>query len=194
MAVSFIGGGNRSTRRKPPTCRKWLTNFTSKVNMTQRVKYSWYIIAFTNKIKIFQWSYKLRCIKFEHSMEINVREYRRGNPKRTIQRNWQHRVHKTKINKTKTQHNMCWTPLYANKHKYTIRHDPSYKQLEVKTNQTSFLCGSRNGHHNAELRTLRHILRKKLDTTICKHTHITQWDMTYKQLEVLKDEPNIVFM
>jgi hypothetical protein len=35
-------------------------------------------------------------------MEINVREYRRGNPKRTIQRNWQHRVHKTKINKTKT--------------------------------------------------------------------------------------------
>ena len=26
MAVSFIGGGNRSTRRKPPTCRKPLTN------------------------------------------------------------------------------------------------------------------------------------------------------------------------
>ena len=25
--VSFIGGGNRSTRRKPPTCRKSLTNF-----------------------------------------------------------------------------------------------------------------------------------------------------------------------
>jgi len=23
---SFIGGGNRSTRRKPPTCRKSLTN------------------------------------------------------------------------------------------------------------------------------------------------------------------------
>jgi hypothetical protein len=33
---------------------------------------------------------------------INVREYRRGNQKRTIQRNWQHRVHKTKINKTKS--------------------------------------------------------------------------------------------
>jgi len=28
----------------------------------------------------------------------------------TIQRNCQHRVHKTKTNKTKTQHNMCWTP------------------------------------------------------------------------------------
>ena len=27
MADSFIGGGNRRTRRKPPTCRKLLTNF-----------------------------------------------------------------------------------------------------------------------------------------------------------------------
>jgi len=26
-------------------------------------------------------------------------------------------VHKTKKNKTQAQHNMCWTPLYANKHK-----------------------------------------------------------------------------
>jgi len=35
----------------------------------------------------------------------------------TVQRNWQHRTQKTKTNKTKTQHNMCWTPLYWNKHK-----------------------------------------------------------------------------
>jgi hypothetical protein len=27
MAVSFIGGGNQSTRRKPLPCRKSLTNF-----------------------------------------------------------------------------------------------------------------------------------------------------------------------
>ena len=27
VAVSFIAGGNRKTRRKPPTCRKSLTNF-----------------------------------------------------------------------------------------------------------------------------------------------------------------------
>jgi hypothetical protein len=27
MAVSFIDGGNRRTRRKSPTCRKSLTNF-----------------------------------------------------------------------------------------------------------------------------------------------------------------------
>ena len=26
VAVRFIGGGKQSTRRKPPTCRKWLTN------------------------------------------------------------------------------------------------------------------------------------------------------------------------
>jgi len=34
------------------------------------------------------------------------REYRRGNQKWTIRRNWQHRIDKTKKNKTKTQHNM----------------------------------------------------------------------------------------
>jgi hypothetical protein len=28
VAVSFIGGGNRNTQRKPPACRKSLTNFT----------------------------------------------------------------------------------------------------------------------------------------------------------------------
>jgi len=27
VAVSFIGGGNPSAVRKPPTCRKSLTNF-----------------------------------------------------------------------------------------------------------------------------------------------------------------------
>jgi len=27
VAVSFIGGGNRSTPRKPPICRMSLTNF-----------------------------------------------------------------------------------------------------------------------------------------------------------------------
>jgi len=34
-----------------------------------------------------------------------------------------------------------------------IRLEPSYKQLEVKTNRTSFSYGNRNGHHNTELRT-----------------------------------------
>jgi hypothetical protein len=32
-----------------------------------------------------------------------------------------------------------------------MRHNPSYKQLEVKTKRTSLLWGNRNGHHNTEL-------------------------------------------
>ena len=40
---------------------------------------------------------------------MNVREYRRGIHKRLIQRNWQHRIHTTKKNKTKTQHDICQT-------------------------------------------------------------------------------------
>jgi hypothetical protein len=37
------------------------------------------------------------------------------------------------------------------------RHESSHKQLEAKTNRTSFLCGKCNGHHITELRTQRHI-------------------------------------
>jgi len=44
---------------------------------------------------------------------------------------------------------MCWTPLYVNKHKW---HEPSYKQLEVKKNQTSFLCRNHSRHYNMELK------------------------------------------
>jgi len=47
--------------------------------------------------------YKNMKIQFE----INVREYQRDNNKWTFQRNWQHRVHKTKTNKIRTQHYMC---------------------------------------------------------------------------------------
>ena len=31
VAVSFIGGGNQRPRRKPPTCRKSLTNLSHNV-------------------------------------------------------------------------------------------------------------------------------------------------------------------
>jgi hypothetical protein len=41
-----------------------------------------------------------------------------------------------------------------------IRHEPYYKQLEVKTNRTSFLCLNRNRHHNTELGTQRHIYNR----------------------------------
>ena len=33
--------------------------------------------------------------KLHDTGQINVREYQRGNQKRTIQRNWQHKVHMT---------------------------------------------------------------------------------------------------
>ena len=57
---------------------------------------------------------------------INLREYQRGNQILTIQRNGQHRVHKTKTNKTKTiqrngQHRVHKTK--TNKTKNTIRMD-----------------------------------------------------------------------
>jgi hypothetical protein len=55
-------------------------------------------------------SRKLKIFKKSHT--IKVRE--KHNP---IQRNWQHRGHKTKNDKAKTQSNMCWTSLCANKHK-----------------------------------------------------------------------------
>ena len=46
-------------------------------------------------------------------------------------KNEQYRVHKTKI-KNITIHKQTQMML--------IRHEPSYKQLEVKTNRISFLC------------------------------------------------------
>ena len=42
----------------------------------------------------------LRTLNKKWREYINVREYRRGNQKWTIQRNWQHRVHNTKKNTT----------------------------------------------------------------------------------------------
>jgi hypothetical protein len=47
--------------------------------------------------------------------KINVREYRRSNQKWTIQRNWQHRVHKTKRNNSKTQHKIIFLNLHFSK-------------------------------------------------------------------------------
>jgi hypothetical protein len=50
-----------------------------------------------------------------------------GNQTRIIQRNWQHRVHRTKINKTKTQHYRCWTPLTRRQTQITqTRHAAKY--------------------------------------------------------------------
>ena len=46
-----------------------------------------------------------------------------------------------------------------------IKHEPSYKQLEVKTNRTSFLCGNCNGLHNTEFRTTNSNVNERLTTS-----------------------------
>ena len=74
--------------------------------------------------------------------QINVRENRRGNQEWTNQRNWQHWVHKTqyedKPNKKQKQNNTTHYVLDTTLH----------KQLEVKTNWTSFNVEIVNGHHD----------------------------------------------
>jgi hypothetical protein len=57
------------------------------------------------------------------------RENHRSNQKWIIQRNWKHRVHRTKKNTAKTQHNMCRTTLHPN------RHEQRYTQTD--TNNTT---------------------------------------------------------
>ena len=74
-------------------------------------KYYWFIDLLV--AWLLDWLLNVKLAEF-YPLRINVREYRRGNLKWTIQRNWQHHwVHSTKKNKRKTQHNMCWTLLCA---------------------------------------------------------------------------------
>ena len=57
-----------------------------------------------------------------------------------------------KMNKTKQKHNtICAGHHYAQTNPYNVNRP--YKQLEVKTSRTSFLCGYRNGHCKTELVT-----------------------------------------
>jgi hypothetical protein len=49
-----------------------------------------------------RYCYPPESVLYDHI--IDVSEYSRGNKKWKIQRNWQHRAHKTKKNKTKPQH------------------------------------------------------------------------------------------
>jgi hypothetical protein len=87
-------------------------------------------------------------------MSINDREYRSGSKKWTIHINWQRMSHKKKnTNQTKTSKKRTQCALDTTIRMQTqitlIRHEPSYKQLEVKTNQPSFACGN----HNTEPKT-----------------------------------------
>ena len=88
-------------------------------------------------------------------LQINVKgEYRRDNQKWTIQRIWQHMVHKMKKNTT----HLCWTPLCAN----NVSKTWALLQTEVKKNRTTFLCGNRNGHGAQNVKTHNSATQKKL--------------------------------
>ena len=61
-----------------------------------------------------------KFLLFENSPTTVLNKRQRtpkNNQKWTIERNWQHSVHKMKKNITKTQHNMCWTSLHIFQHK-----------------------------------------------------------------------------
>ena len=100
--------------------------------------------------------HNLSCYMFVYSYSpelcIKCQKTSKGQQNKwTIQRNWQRGVHKTqdedKQNKEHTVTRRKQTQIML------IRYEPSYKQLEVKSNRTQFLCRSRNEHHNTELRT-----------------------------------------
>ena len=83
-------------------------------------------------------SYINKCI-----VSINVREQHRRNKKWAIQRNWHHRVHKTKKNKTKTQHTICWTPL----HTYNVNKTWALQQTTGGKDEPNIVFLMRKSHY-----------------------------------------------
>ena len=74
-------------------------------------------------------------VRYEDQQEkrcssINVTQYQSGNQKGQSRETG----NMTRKNKTKTQHNMCWTHLYANKHKQRTqdRRPPTNKHKQRK--------------------------------------------------------------
>jgi hypothetical protein len=70
----FIGGGNRSTRRKPPTCRKPLTNFTSVVFFHTNIMMLGYTILHENSRVVIPGiiSIKAMSIHFKHGVIFHI--------------------------------------------------------------------------------------------------------------------------
>lgn len=86
-------------------------------------------------------------------LEINVREPQRCNHEWTIQKTWQHWLHKTRRQMKRKQHNKI----------HAWHHYPQATATNVNKawsllqttggNRTSFPCGNPNGHHIMGLRT-----------------------------------------
>ena len=74
-----------------------------------------YMMFVSNLLQIGTFTWQLQIKRITTAQKINAKEYRSRSQKWKIQRNWQHRVHKTKKNKAKAQRNMRWSPQSANK-------------------------------------------------------------------------------
>jgi hypothetical protein len=97
--------------QRPDTCQLILTNCRNNCfqKITLRLNIAFHILTLIH-------CYKRQTIWFHcvnvYSLSMSISDvdflhlsYQRGNQKWAIQRNWQHRVHKTKTNTTKIQHN-----------------------------------------------------------------------------------------
>jgi len=99
--------GNRFRYASVETFRKAIRVLTSKLKHFETYRKSF--IAFISKVvknnvlhcDSFIFGFTRQCI-----MRFLIRL---RHQKLNVQRNWQHRIYKAKTNKTKTQHNMCWT-------------------------------------------------------------------------------------
>ena len=125
--------------------------------------------------------------------EINVREYRRGNHKWIIQRNWLHRVHKTKTKKTKTiqrnwQHRVHKTKTKKTK---TIQRNWQHRVHKTKTKKTKTI--QRNWQHRVHKTKTNN---PKHDTICVRHynaqTNTNNVNETWALLQTtgVKDEPH----
>ena len=103
-----------------------------------------YIFLIGTYISLVNWIGKQNCYNFDKfdcisTLQINAREYRSGNQKMIIQRNWQHRVHKTK--KIKQKHS---TICVGHHHTQTNTNDVSKTCALIQTagdkNQLNIVC------------------------------------------------------
>jgi hypothetical protein len=73
VEVSFVGGGNRDTWRKPPTCRKSLTNLY-RVHFLNWILFSSFV---ENNIQLKTWSFEggnvVNGISYAHARPVWLR-------------------------------------------------------------------------------------------------------------------------
>ena len=81
--------------------RKNRITFEPKLNQYNYVIQKWFVKKILDLSFSFNLSFRTLFCLPTLQVEINVREYRRCNQKWTIQRNWQHRIHKNEWKKKK---------------------------------------------------------------------------------------------